>query len=219
LSRIDNISNAGYKDYMDNNDSFEKILKSARLSTKQYQFFENLVSPQSETCGDIVSSYNAAGYAVSETSKYYAYRVYNSPKFQKVLTAYRENSLKREKNREFTILERTTEDLNYIINKTRIGGDMSTMRQAVMDRAKLHGLLVERHQVIDPVTEDKVSKAKELEAARIAESHLLGEPVECPVDMIDAAFEPVNNDNCPAEPSSEDIESAFLDQKCSMTAD
>lgn len=204
---------------MDNNDNFNKVLKGAKLSEKQYKFFENLVNPQSETCGDIPSSFVKAGYAQNNTTKYYSYKVYNSRKFQAVLTAWREKELKREKNREFTILERTTEDLNFIIQRSKTGGDLSTMRQAVMDRAKLHGLLIERHQVIDPITEDKVSKAKELEAAQIAERRLLGEPVECPADMIEADFEPINSGDCPVEPSTDEVESAFLDQNCRLTAD
>jgi hypothetical protein len=164
----------GYSDCMDNND-FNNVLKASKLNEKKYKFFENLVKSDSPTQGDILSSYHAAGYKKNDTSKYYAYHIYNSASFQRVLQAYRRQELEKSKNREFTILERTTEDLNFIIDKSRRGGDLSTMRQAVMDRAKLHGLLVDRHQVIDSTTDNAINAAMRLEAARLAEHQMLAE--------------------------------------------
>lgn len=153
---------------------FKNVLKEVKLSEKAFKFFENLTKPDSPTKGDIVNSFHAAGYTQNDTSKYYAYQVYNSAKFQKLLTAYRDRELKKGQNREFTILERTTEDLNFIIQSARLRGDLGTMRQAVVDRGKLHGLFVDRHQVIDSDAEFAIDKAMRLEAAKLAEQRLLG---------------------------------------------
>lgn len=189
---------------------FNLVLRQTNLPEKQYHFFKNLVNPQSETCGDIVKSYVKAGYKENDTCKYYAYKIYNSTKFQAVLSAYREKELKMQVNREFTMLERTTQDLNFVIEQSRKGGDLSTMRQAVMDRAKLHGLMIERHQVIDPVTEGMIDKQTRIEAARIAEQRLLQEPEGAPEieteSVIDAEF--VNE--CTTDSSNNEIESALL---------
>lgn len=205
-----------------NKEDFENILQAAKLSEKTYKFFENLVNTQSKTCGDIVKSYHAAGYTENPTSKYTAYRIYNSKKFQSVLIAYRAYSIEKGENREFTVKERVTQDLQYIIERSKFGGDLSTMRQAVMDLAKLHGLLVDKIQAIDPVTEDEINKTKQIEAACLAESRLLGNGQD---DIIEGEIIDVDDAECPSEVSKEEDETAVFDEKAgfydtdSMTTD
>lgn len=174
-----------YNDCMDNDDklTFQSVLDASKLNEKQYLFFKNLVDPESDTLGDIVSSYHKAGYTENPTSKYAAYRIYQSEKFQRVLTAYRHKEVEKKENRGFTMLERVTEGLTTIANKAERTGDLSVHRQALMDLAKLHGLLVDRHQMVDPAEQLEVDKSMRLEAARLAQQRLL--PDTMPVIDVD----------------------------------
>lgn len=200
------------KEAEDFNKIFAKAQQDVILGEKRYKFFERLVNPESPSCGEIVKSYHLAGYVESGTSKYNAYKVYRSPKFQKVLTEYRRIRLEMKENRSFTMLERTSEDLAYVIEMAKDKNDLSTMRQAVMDRAKLHGLLVERHQVIDPATEAEIDKTKQIEARILAEQRLLGEAVEVPDNIVETTFIDQTEPDCQVEVSNDMIETAILEQ-------
>ena len=120
------------------------IPNATKFTDQQWQFFVNLISDASDTKGDILKSYHAAGYSKHDTSKYAASKLYNSDKFQKALTAYRDYQAKNALNRELTSLEYTRQQLQNIIEAAKGKQDISNWRGAVMDLAKLDGLLAER---------------------------------------------------------------------------
>ena len=96
--------------------------------------------------------------------------------------------------------------------------DLTTLRAATMDRAKLHGLLVERHQVIDPASQKDLDNSVKIEAAKLAERMLLNVPestieadINDPSDnIIDSDFEPLSDVDCDQLADYDDDPEGFL---------
>lgn len=161
------------RDQYDNYQTFDEIIKNVKINQRIWQFFVNLTDKESDSLGNVAKSYHKAGYTEGSTSKYRARDLYHSPLIQRLLTLYRKKEQEKRENRELTVFARTDQDLLWALDEAKSRNDYSAVQSIAMNRAKLHGLLIERHQVIDPATEDRIDKSVRLEAARIAERRLL----------------------------------------------
>jgi hypothetical protein len=197
---------------------FQRILAKANFTEQQYKFFVNLTDPDSPTSGDIVKSYHSAGYNEYSTSKYAAYRLYNTEKMQKVLAAWKAYRAERAGIKAETAYEYTKRNLTEIIDKAKATGDITTWRAGVMDLAKLEGLLIDRHQVLDPGQSAEIDKSIAAEAEKLVSGSLaprLPAAKKVDSDVIDADFEqkePENNDqSAEKEPPDDDLPDGWLE--------
>lgn len=173
-------------DYYNSFEDFDTFIKNVKIPAKKWKFFENFTSEKSDTFGNAVKSYHAAGWTETTTSKYRAKDLYNSPLMQRLISLwYRKTAQKRE-NRSISVFDSTDNALLWCIDRAKECGDHKAVESAAMSRAKLHGQLVDKHQVIDPVTEQKISQTKQLELSKLAEARLLTESVDMPMPVIEA---------------------------------
>ena len=124
--------------------TLDELLQKTKVPEKTWQFFQNLTNQESNTFDDIISSYHAVPYAETKTSKYRAFKLYNSDLVQRLLTLHRLKQAEKAENRELTALEYTRNELKDVISAAKSKQDISNWRGAVMDLAKLDGLLAER---------------------------------------------------------------------------
>jgi hypothetical protein len=197
-----------YKTFKD----FDDFLKNVKIPAKKWQFFLNFTDEKSDCYGIATKSYHKAGYVEDETSKYRARDLWNSPLIQTLLSLYYQKIAKKRENRDLTVFDKTDNDLIWCIEEAKLARDYQAVRAATMDRAKLHGQLVEKHQVIDPYAEAAISKTKAIEAAKLAEQRLLIAPDDMPAVPMNAVFEQPQAIECQTELSNSDIESAILEQ-------
>lgn len=200
-------------DKYDNYRTFDEFVKNVKIPERKWKFFQNFIAEQEQTFGNAVKSYHAAGYAETSTSKYRARDLYNSAMMQQLLTLYHQKTAQKRENRDISVFDRVDNDLIWCIDRAKTSGDYQAVRAASMDRAKLHGQLVDRHQVIDPVASLEIDKTKKLEASKMAERMLAQAPEQSPDDVLEAEFEPVQETDSPAEMSNSEIESAILGNK------
>jgi hypothetical protein len=199
----------------DNITTYEDFIKNVKIPEKMWKFFENIINEKSDTLGNAVKSYHKAGYAETSTSKYRARDLYNSAIMQKLIYLYHKKESEKRINRNISVFDRTDNDLLWCIDRAREVGDYQAVRAASMDRAKLHGQLIDKHQVIDPYTEQAIEQTKAKEAALMAESRLIGESIDDVSGVFDAAFLPVLQDNkgdCTNDLYNDEIETAILSQ-------
>lgn len=196
----------------DNFTTYEDFIKNVKIPEKQWKFFENIIDEKADTFGNAVKSYHKAGYAETLTSKYRARDLYNSAIMQKLLYLYHKKQSEKRINRNISVFDKTDNDLLWCIDKAKGAGDYQAVRAASMDRAKLHGQLIEKHQVIDPLTERAIEQTKAIEAAQMAENRLLGCDIGEPENIIEAAFIDDNDDRCTNELYNEEIEAALMSQ-------
>jgi hypothetical protein len=165
--------------------------KLAKLTEKQYRFFCNFTDPSSKTSGEQLKSYINAGYKDCDQAVFRASRLVKSKIIQDILTLYRKKNAENAENRKESALERIIRRNEEIFQKAEQNGDLTTLKQCNEFDAKLHGLLVDRHQVIDRAADTAIDLSTRLEAARMAEQRLLNTP-ESPVNddsnIIDADF-------------------------------
>lgn len=124
--------------------TLEALIDAVNVDEKTWLFFQNYTNPDSKTFDNIVKSYISAGYSNNNTTKYRAVRHFNLPLFQRILTLHRKKQAEMQDNRELTALEYTRNELKLIIETAKDKKDISNWRGAVMDLAKLDGLLAER---------------------------------------------------------------------------
>ena len=174
--------------------TFENALKRAKFNDKTFLFFKNLTDDNSETQGDIVKSYHKAGYTENKTSKYRAYAIYRSKKFQNVLTEYRIARMKKAENRKETAIERVLRRNEEIFSaaETRTPQDLSTMKACNEFDAKINGLLADRH-IIE--TDNPLQLSADVQAQALEEAHRMllnpGQetiPADDDREIIDAEF-------------------------------
>lgn len=199
-----------YDDYK----TFDSFVENVKIPEKYWKFFLNFTDEKAQTFGNAVKSYHAAGYKEHTTSKYRAKDIYNHPMIQRLLTLWHEKTSEMRKNRDISVFDKTDLDLIWCIDQAKLARDYQAVRAATMDRAKLHGQLIEKHQVIDPYAEQAIDKTKRLEAVKLAEQRLLGSPEEMPAVTFDAVFEPnqAAGTECTTELSNSPIKSAILDK-------
>lgn len=139
----------------------------SKLTEKQYRFYLNLTKDSFEYSRDLVKSFLDAGYESTPNDRQKAKDLYNSPKIKVVFNIHLEKLKKKQEKENVTIFEHTDRDLLFIISaaKSQFPIDLPTMRAAVMDRAKLHGLLAER-QII--TTDNQYSLDNNIKQAAIA---------------------------------------------------
>jgi hypothetical protein len=198
-----------YENYSD----FDSFVKNVKIPEKYWKFFEYFINRDCETFGNVLRSYIKAGYKENSTTPYRAKALYDSPLVQKLLTLYRLKTAEKRENADISVFDRTDNDLLWCLERAKLSGDYAAVRAVCMDRAKLHGILVDRHQVIDPITEAEIDRTKALEAAKLAESRLLESPADS--DIIDADFIPENtpeSTDCTADLYSTDEEPALFAQ-------
>ena len=124
--------------------TLEALIDAVNVDEKTWLFFQNYTNPDSKTFDNIVKSYISAGYSNNNTTKYRAVRHFNLPLFQRILTLHRKKQAEMQDNRELTALEYTRNELKDVISAAKSKQDISNWRGAVMDLAKLDGLLAER---------------------------------------------------------------------------
>jgi len=180
----------------DQDNSFEKALKRAKFTEKTFLFFKYLTDDASNTKGDIVKSYHKAGYTKNETSKYRAYAIYRSKKFQNVLTEHRLACRKKAENRLETALERVLRRNEEIFSaaESRTPQDLSTMKSCNEFDAKISGLMAERHiiETDNPLQLDSSIQPKAIEEAQRMLLNPAAEPIqadETDNNIIEAEFE------------------------------
>lgn len=154
-------------------DDFDALIGSVKIPERYWKFFQNFIDEKSQNFGNAVKSYHAAGYAENNTSKYRARNLYNSAIMQKLLNLWHKKTAEKRENRDISIFDHTDSALLWAMEQAKTRNDYAAVQSIAMNRAKLHGLLIERHQVIDPETENRIDKSVRLEAARIAEQRLL----------------------------------------------
>ena len=200
-----------YDDYK----TFDSFVENVKIPEKLWKFFQNFTDEKSQCFGNAVKSYHSSGWKEHTTSKYRARDIYNHPIVQRLLTLWHEKTAESRKNRDISVFDKTDSDLVWVIEQAKLARDYQAVRAATMDRAKLHGQLIEKHQVIDPYAEAEINKTKQLEAAKLAEQRLLNGPTESAAEPIEATFEPVQaiDPNCTTELSNNEIEAAILEQE------
>ncbi len=176
--------------------------KLNKLTENQYKFFVNVTDPTSDTTGNITTSYLKAGYKPSKLACYRASMLYKSKRIQDIITLNRLIGNENSENRKETAFERVVRRNEQLYLKAEKTGDISAMKALNEFDAKLHGLLVDRHQVIDPTGQDDLDNSVKIEAAKLAERMLLNAP-ECTLEgdiddpsdnIIDGDFEPLSDD-------------------------
>lgn len=202
--------NEKYEDYND----FDDLIAKVKIPERKWRFFLNFTDEKAQTFGNAVKSYHAAGYAVSTTSKYRSKDVYNSPIMQRLLYLWHKKTEEKRENRDISIFDHTDIALLWALEMAKSRNDYAAVRAIAMDRAKLHGILIDRHQVIDPATEDRIDKTMRIEAARIAERRLLESPDQTDSkpeeNTIEAEFTVQQDSDCPTELSNATEEAAIM---------
>ena len=196
---------AYYKTFED----FDEFVKNVKIPQKHWKFFQNYTDEKSDCFGVAVKAYHAAGYAEGKLSRYRARDLIGTSLMQTLLCLYRQKIEKKRENRDIGVFEKANGYLIWVIEQAKIAKDYQAVRAATMDWAKLHGQLIEKHQVIDPYADAQINKTKAFEAVKLAEQRLLCESAEEPTEPIEATFEP----ECPTELSNNAIESAILEQE------
>jgi hypothetical protein len=200
------------EDYYKTFKDFDTFVKTVKIPQKKWKFFLHFVDEKSDTLGNAVKSYYAAGYSENSTSRYRARDLYNSAMMQTLLTLYRSKTAEKRINRDISVFDRAHNDLLWSLDMAKDKADYMAVRAITMDIAKLHGILVEKHQVLDPATENAIDKAKQIEAAALAETRLLDAPADVPDDtIIEAEFEPDDGNSIENEYKIE-VEAALLGQ-------
>ncbi len=200
---------ASYDEYND----FDTLIASVKISERFWKFFQSFTDQKAQTFGNAIKSYHAAGYTENATSKYRAKDIYNHPLIQKLLSLWHKKTAEKRENRDISVFDHTDIALLWALEMAKDRNDYAAVQSIAMNRAKLHGLLVERHQVIDPDTESRIDKSVRFEAARIAERRLLesGDKTDSKDDLniIDADIvRPIESD-CPTELSNDPDDSAI----------
>lgn len=199
--------------------TFDEFIANVKIPEKKWKFFDNFVNEKSFTFGNAVKSYHDAGYTENNTSQYRAKDLYNSPLMQKLLHLYHIKMAKKRENASISVFDSTDNTLLWCIEAARRANDYKSAESAAMSRAKLHGQLVDKHQVIDPAADLAVNQSIKLEAAKMAETRLLGTQ-ENPQEpaIIEAEFEekPEENDTdngmCTTNVYKDSAESALLSE-------
>lgn len=180
----------------DNYHTFDDFIKNVKIPEKKWKFFENFINRQADTFGNAVKSYHAAGYAKTTTSKYRARDLYNSAMMQRLLSLYHQKTAEKRENMSLSVFDKTDNDLLWCIERAKLAGDYQAVRAASMDRAKLHGQVIDKHQVIDPTTEAEIDRTKAKLAAKLAQYSIVGDLSEIPENVIDTEF---LDDDCTTE--------------------
>lgn len=195
----------------------QKMLSS--LTENQYKFYENIIVPDFQYNRDLINAYHRAGYEETEQSKYRARALYKHKVIKKLLEFHRQNQTEKLERRSVNIFDTIDSGLIECADIARKNADGPLLRAALMDRAKLHGLLVDRHQVIDPTSQSDLDNSVKLEAAKLAERMLLNAPEshenadlnDPDNDIIDSEFEPFNDDTDSLSDDTPDHSEGFLD--------
>lgn len=183
-------------DYYNSFDDFDMFVKNVKIPAKKWKFFENFINEKSDTFGNAVKSYHTAGWAETTTSKYRAKDLYNSPLMQRLISLWYRKTAEKRENRDISVFDSSDNTLLWCIDRAKQCGDYKAAESAAMSRAKLHNILVDKHQVIDPVTEQKISQTKQLELAKLAETRLLTESIDTSLPIIDVeCSEPNEQEN------------------------
>lgn len=125
-------------------ETLENYVATHKINPRIWQMFLNYTSPDSKTFNNTIKSYYEAGYKETKTSKYAAVAAYQSLVFKKLLELHRQKQIKTQERRELTALEYTRQELQSVIEAAKDRKDISNWRGAVMDLAKLDGLLADR---------------------------------------------------------------------------
>ena len=125
-------------------EDFDSLLRNVNIDEKTWLFFQNYTNPEAQGFDNITKAYIDAGYSDNSSTKYAAVKHFNRPLFQRLLLLYKQKQAENKDNRELTALEYTRNELKLIIETAKDKKDISNWRGAVMDLAKLDGLLAER---------------------------------------------------------------------------
>lgn len=169
--------------------TFDDLVKNAHIPEKIWKFFTCFTDEKSDTFGNATKSYHKAGWTETKTSKYRARDMYESPLVQRLLYLYRQKTAQRRENKHLSVFDRTDNDLLWAIDCAKEARDYKAVESASMSRAKLHGQLVDKHQVVDPIVNQEINSTKLIEARQLAERQLLPGPVA------DVEFEPESDDS------------------------
>lgn len=197
-------------DYYQTFKDFDNFVQNVKIPEKKWQFFQNFIDKKSQTYGNAVKSYHASGYAETTTSRYRAKDLYNSPLMQRLIFLYHHKTAQKRENAEISVFDKAHNDLLWALDGAKNANDYQAVRAITMDIAKLHGILIDKHQVIDPVADAQINKTKQIEAARLAEHRLLGEPVDMPEDIIEGELIEPSSIDCTTNVSNTNIEAAIL---------
>ena len=152
-----------------------------RLSQKQQNFFIALTDPKSDTLGEQLNSYLKAGYKNSPSAVYNASYVFNSPKFTKVMTLYRQNQLEKQGNRAISERERILSRIDAVEDscwETDENGikhciDRSSALKSLELRGKAIALWIDKTESTYDTTGFILDEAIKQEALELARSRLM----------------------------------------------
>jgi hypothetical protein len=190
--------------------TFKEFVDNVKIPERTWKFFENFINKDLDCYGNAVRSYHDAGYAETTTSKYRAIKMYNSAIVQRLLTLYRQKTAEKRENADISVFDRTHNDLLWALDNAKQAHDYQAVRAISMDIAKLHGILVDKHQVLDAGTDRQISHTKQLAAAQVAERMLIDAPEGKPDNVIDTTFEPLTELEGTEEVYNNAAESALL---------
>jgi hypothetical protein len=206
-----------HNELLSNYEGDVKILLS-KLTPKQYKFYLNIVKDDFEQSRDLITAYQNADYAKTPNDKRKARDLFQSPKIQAVYKIHLEKLQKKQEREHITVFERTDRDLLFIIERAKNSEppDLALLKTALMDRAKLHGLLIDRHQVINPGQANEIDQSIAAEAEKIAGATLTPQlPGKSADDVIDVEFsdkQPGNEDqSAEKEPPDDDLPDGWLE--------
>lgn len=175
---------------------FDEFVRKEKIPEKYWACFMHFTDEDSKGYGNMTESYVLAGHARHATNKYRARDLFKKPLMRTLLYLWKEKQVeKRELKKEtaFERVQRRNQDL-YDQAALKDPPDLALMKQCNEFDAKLNGLLVDRHQVLNPESANDVNEGMQQAALEVANNALLPERVDddTPLDennTIDAEFE------------------------------
>ncbi|MDD5062328.1 MAG: hypothetical protein PHN44_08655 [Candidatus Marinimicrobia bacterium] len=175
-------------------DDFDDFIKTVQFSSGQWKCFENYVNPESETCNDRLKSYLAAGYRNNSQTIYRVNQLFATDKFKKLLYLWRKKRQNTIEARQESAIEFVCRKLRVVIQEAEGKGDLTNLNSAIMNYAKVQGLLADRviHETDNPLQLDSSIQPKAIEEAQRMLLNPAAEPIqadETDNDIIEAEFE------------------------------
>jgi len=169
--------------------TYDNFIANVKINEKYLNFFLNFVDIESETQGNLVKSFHKAGYPENKDSLNRARKMYNSPLIQRLLTLWNKKQQEKKENDNISVFDKADNALIWAEEAAKSKCDYMGVRAIAMDRAKLHGILVDKHQVVNHFEEQALTESKRKAALELAKSRLLPDHTEDTDDIIDADFE------------------------------
>jgi len=174
-------------------DNFDDFIKNVMFASKQWQTFLNYTDPDSPTLNDRLNSYIKAGYANNSQTIYRCTGLFNTDKFKRLLYLWQKKRAESAIAREETAIEFVCRKLRVVIQEAEGKGDLTNLNSAIMNYAKVQGLLADRviHETDNPLQLDSSIQPKAIEEAQRMLLNPAAEPIqadESDNNIIEAEF-------------------------------